>query len=45
MEENKVHFRRILFFFYKKGLRTAEAKREICAVYGENALGESVCRK
>lgn len=45
MEENKVHFRHILLFFYRKGLKAAEAEREICAVYGNNALSESVCRK
>jgi len=45
MEANKVHFRHILLFFFRKELKAAEAEREICNVYGDNAVSESVCRK
>jgi len=45
MEANKVHFRHILLFLFRKGLKAAEAEREICNVYGDNAVNESVCRK
>ena len=38
MEEQKLHFRHILLFLFCKGHKAADAKREICDVYGASAL-------
>lgn len=39
------HFRHILFFAYHRGQNAAEATREICMVYGDDAIAESTARK
>ena len=39
------HFRHILLFEFNRGAKAAEAARNICAVYGDNAIGESTARK
>ncbi|XP_021571064.1 uncharacterized protein LOC110596169 isoform X2 [Carlito syrichta] len=43
--EKNEHFRHILLFEFNRGVKAAEAARNICAVYGENAIGESTARK
>ena len=43
--EKLEHFRHILLFEFNRGTKAAEAARNICAVYGENAIGESTARK
>ena len=40
--EKLEHFRYILLFEFSRG---AEGARNICAVYGDNAIGESMARK
>ncbi|KOX74646.1 Histone-lysine N-methyltransferase SETMAR [Melipona quadrifasciata] len=40
MEENKVHFRHLMLFFYRKGKNATQAANKICAVYGEGAVAE-----
>ena len=35
----------ILIFEFNRGANAAEADRNICAVYGNNAIGESTARK
>ena len=42
MNEN---FRHILLFEFNKGVKAAEAARNICSVYGDNAIGLSTARK
>lgn len=39
------HFRHILLFEFNRGAKAAEAARNICVVYGDNAIGESTARK
>ena len=39
------HFRLILLFEFNRGAKAAEAARNICAVYGDNVIGESTARK
>ena len=39
------HFRHILLFEVNRGAKTAEEARNICAVYGDIAIGESTARK
>ena len=39
------HFRHILLFKFNTGAKAEEAARNICAVYGDNAIGESTARK
>jgi len=45
MEENKVHFRHLMLFFYRKGKNATQAANKICAVYGEGAVAERIVRK
>ena len=39
------HFRHILLFEFNRRAKALEAARNICAVYGDNAIGESTARK
>ena len=39
------HFQNILLFEFNRGVKAAEAARNICAMYGDNATGESTARK
>ena len=43
--EKLEHFRHILLFDFNRGAKAAEAARNICTVYGDNAIGESMARK
>jgi len=45
MEENKVHFRHLMLFFYRKGKNVTLAANKICTVYGEGAIAERTVRK
>jgi histone-lysine N-methyltransferase SETMAR len=45
MEEQKVHFRHILLFFFRKGLEATEAQREICGVYGDSIISVDTCQR
>ncbi|XP_032690457.1 histone-lysine N-methyltransferase SETMAR-like [Odontomachus brunneus] len=45
MSENKLHFRHILLYYFKKGKRATEAHRKICGVYGDDALTERAAQK
>ena len=39
------HCRHILLFEFKRGTKAAEAARNICAMSGDNFIGESTARK
>ena len=41
----KQHFRHLLFFAFHRGQKVAEAAWDICMVYGEGVIGESMARK
>ena len=43
--EELEHFPYILLFELKRGAKAEEADRNICAVYWDNAIEESVARK
>ena len=43
--EKLEHFRHILLFLFNRGTKATEADRNICAMYGDNAIGESTARK
>ena len=43
--EKLEHFRLLLFSEFNRGTKASEAARNIRAVYGENAIGESTARK
>ena len=43
--EKLEHFRLILLFEFNRGAKAAEAARNICAMYGDSAIGESTPRK
>ena len=38
-------FPHILLFEFNRGVKIVEAARNICALYGDNAIGESLARK
>ena len=42
--EKLEHFRHTLLFEFNRGAKAAEAARNICSVYGDNAIGESTAR-
>lgn len=44
MEENKVHIRHILLFCFRKGRNAAQTRREICDVYGAEAVTPRMCQ-
>ena len=39
------HIQYILLFEFNRGTKAAEAARNMCAVYGDNVIGESTARK
>ena len=39
------HFQHILFFEFTRGAKAAEAARNICSMYGDNVIRESMTRK
>jgi len=43
MEENKVHFRHLMLFFYRKGKNATQTANKICA--GKGAIAERTVRK
>ena len=43
--EKLEYFRHILLFEFNRAAKAAEAARNICAVCGENAFGESAATK
>lgn len=45
MAENKEHFRHIMLFYFRKGKNASQTQKKICAVYGEDAVDDSTCRK
>jgi len=45
MEENKVHFRHLMLFYFRKGKNAAQTAKKICIVYGDSAVAESTVLK
>lgn len=43
MDENKVHFRHILLFCFRKGQSAKDARQTICDVYGPRAVTTTTC--
>ena len=43
--EKLEHFRHIILFEFNRRAKAAEAARNICAVNGDNAIGERTARK
>ncbi|CAK9819681.1 Histone-lysine N-methyltransferase SETMAR [Anthophora plagiata] len=44
MEEQDVHFRHILLYYFRKGKNALQARKKLCAVYGNEALKERQCQ-
>lgn len=44
MDGNKIHFRHILLFYFRRGKTAAEALRQIYDVYGEDAISRTSCK-
>ena len=42
--DKKSHFRHLLLFAFNRGQKASEATRDICAVYGEDAIAERTAR-
>lgn len=45
MQEQKIHFRHLMIFYFRKGKSAAQTVNKICSVYGDDAVGESTVRK
>ncbi|CAK9833044.1 Histone-lysine N-methyltransferase SETMAR [Anthophora retusa] len=45
MVANKVHYRHLMLYFFRKGKNATQAANKICAVYGEGAVAERTVRK
>lgn len=45
MNENKIHFRHILLYEFRKGTKAMIAMKNICDIYGESRISERTCRK
>ena len=43
--EKLEHYQHIFPFEFNRGTKVVEAARNICTVYGDNAIGESTTRK
>lgn len=41
----KQHYRHVLLFLFNKGVNAAEARREICSVYGDSAINTVTCQR
>ena len=44
MEQDMPHFGHIMLYF-KRGKNTTEMQKNICAVYGEDAVTDQTCQK
>ena len=45
MSEIRIHFRHLMLYEFRRGSSVTIATKNICAVYGENALSSCTCRK
>ena len=45
MEENKWHFWHIMLYYFKKDKNITEMQKKNCAVYGEGAVTDQMCRE
>ncbi|XP_043258028.1 histone-lysine N-methyltransferase SETMAR-like [Colletes gigas] len=45
MENKKVHFRHLMYFYYKKGKNAVQVAKKICAVYGGDAVSDRTVRE
>lgn len=45
MKQKNVYYPHILFNYFKKSKREAEAQRKICSACGNDAITERVCQK
>ncbi|XP_043493637.1 histone-lysine N-methyltransferase SETMAR-like [Polistes fuscatus] len=45
MVANKVHYRHLMLFFFRKNKTATQAANKICAVYGEDAVAERTVQK
>lgn len=45
MEDSQIHYRNILLFKFHAGETAAEARQDLCEVYGEAAITVAECEK
>ena len=43
LDDQKIHFGHILYFFFRKGLKPVEAQREIGVIYGDSVKSYDTC--
>ena len=44
MNDQKVHFRHIILFALQKGESAVDTAKDICSVYGQDAISVRVCQ-
>lgn len=44
MEEQGVHFRQILLYYFRNGKNASQAPKKLYAIYGNEALKRSQCQ-
>jgi len=45
MELKLIHFKHIMYFYFKKGKNAAEVTRKVVNIYGKDAVNESTVRR
>lgn len=45
MEENRVHLRHIMLFYFRRGKSVTQTTRKICSVYGRDAVTKRTVRE
>lgn len=43
MEEQDVHFRHILLYYFRKGHNASQAHKKLCVTYGNKAFKKTYC--
>lgn len=45
IDKNKIHYRHLMLFYYRKGKKSTYTTNKICSVYGKDAISKRTVRK
>lgn len=45
IDDVKEHYRHVLLFLFRKGIKATDAMSELCAVYGDSAISYGTCKR